>query len=278
MMEAEEIIEEPKANPYNAKKDWHTPIESSKEDANGLFFENPQATSNEAPEETEKPKQKRINYKKRYDDLKRHHDSKIAEFKQREQELVATNQPTYQAPRSPEELEQFKQQYPDLYDTVETIAHSRSSEQVEQLQNQVNMLQQREQEIVQREAIAELQKRHPDFEEIRSDEEFHEWAKLQPEDIQDWIYANPDNAGLASRAIDLYKMEKGLHINVPSKSSKRPAKQATAADMVSTKTTTVDAVQPEKIWTQREIAQMSMAEYDRNEQEIDRAIQEGRVR
>ena len=48
--------------------------------------------------------------------------------------------------------------------------------------------------------------------------------------------------------------------------------------MVSTKTTTVEATQPEKIWTQREIAQMSMAEYDRNEQEIDRAIQEGRVR
>ena len=184
----------------------------------------------------------------------------------------------YQAPRSPEELEEFKQQYPDLYDTVETIAHSRSSEQVEALQNQVSALQKREQEIVQREAISELQKRHPDFEELRSSEEFHEWAKLQPEDIQDWIYANPDNAGLASRAIDLYKMENGLQINVPSKSSKRPAKQASAADMVSTKTTTVDAAQPAKIWTQREIASMSMAEYDKYEQEIDQAIQEGRVR
>jgi len=280
-MEAENIVEEPQANPYNAKKDWATPIQSNTEDANGLFFEKSQATSDEAPEETEKPKQKRTNYKKRYDDLKRHHDSKIAEFKQREQELMAatkTNQPVYQAPRSPEELEEFKQQYPDLYDTVETIAHSRSSEQVEALQNQVSALQKREQEIVQREAISELQKRHPDFEELRSSEEFHEWAKLQPEDIQDWIYANPDNAGLASRAIDLYKMENGLQINVPSKSSKRPAKQASAADMVSTKTTTVDAAQPAKIWTQREIASMSMAEYDKYEQEIDQAIQEGRVR
>ena len=280
-MEAENIVEEPQANPYNAKKDWATPIQSNTEDANGLFFEHSQATSDEAPEETEKPKQKRANYKKRYDDLKRHHDSKIAEFKQREQELLAStqsNKPVYQAPRSPEELEEFKQQYPDLYDTVETIAHSRSSEQVEALQNQVSALQKREQEIVQREAISELQKRHPDFEELRSSEEFHEWAKLQPEDIQDWIYANPDNAGLASRAIDLYKMENGLQINVPSKSSKRPAKQASAADMVSTKTTTVDAAQPAKIWTQREIASMSMAEYDKYEQEIDQAIQEGSVR
>ena len=113
-MEAENIVEEPQANPYNAKKDWATPIQSNTEDANGLFFEHSQATSDEAPEETEKPKQKRANYKKRYDDLKRHHDSKIAEFKQREQELLAStqsNKPVYQAPRSPEELEEFKEKY-----------------------------------------------------------------------------------------------------------------------------------------------------------------------
>jgi hypothetical protein len=52
-----------------------------------------------------------------------------------------------------------------------------------------------------------------------------------------------------------------------------------AADMVSTKTTTVDTNtgQP-KIWTQEEIAALPMDEYDRLESEIDRAIEEGRVR
>jgi hypothetical protein len=52
-----------------------------------------------------------------------------------------------------------------------------------------------------------------------------------------------------------------------------------AADMVSTKTTTVDTNlgQP-KIWTQEEIAALPMDEYDRLESEIDRAGEEGRIR
>ena len=46
--------------------------------------------------------------------------------------------------------------------------------------------------------------------------------------------------------------------------------------MVSTKTTNVEPPQP-KVWTQREIASMSIDDYDKYEEEIDLAIQEGRV-
>jgi hypothetical protein len=46
--------------------------------------------------------------------------------------------------------------------------------------------------------------------------------------------------------------------------------------MVSTKTTTVDTKQP-KVWTRREIAALSMDDYDRYEKEIDQAVMEGRV-
>ena len=47
--------------------------------------------------------------------------------------------------------------------------------------------------------------------------------------------------------------------------------------MVSTKTTAVEAKEP-KIWTQEEISDLSMDEFDRYEKEIDQAIIEGRVR
>jgi hypothetical protein len=47
--------------------------------------------------------------------------------------------------------------------------------------------------------------------------------------------------------------------------------------MVSTKTTSVDTKEP-RIWTKREINALSMDEYDKYEQEIDRAVMEGRVR
>ena len=169
-------------------------------------------------------------------------------------------------------MEKFKQEYPDLYDTVETVAHLRSAEQVNQLQDQLQSIQQREVDILRREAEADLIARHPDFEDIRGSDEFHEWAKKQPEAIQEWIYNNSSNAELASKAIDLFKMENGLRTQIKS----QPKVQGSAADIVSTKTTTVDTKQP-RIWTEREIAKMSLDQFDKYEDEIQQAISEGRV-
>ena len=275
-----ELNQEEVSNPYNMNKAWHTPDGPKSDTADGMFFERPkqQATSEEAPDavENEQAPKKRTNYKKRYDDLKRHYDQKLSEFKQKEQELTAmakNAQPQYEAPKTPEELEKFKTEYPDLYDTVESVAYLRSSEQVNQLQEQLQMIQQREATALKREAEADLISRHPDFEDIRGSDSFHKWADDQPEQIQDWIYKNPDNAMLASKAIDLFKLETGLSTQTKSQPRKP---QGSAADIVSTKTTTVDAQQP-KIWTEREIAAMSLDTFDKYEAEINLAVTEGRV-
>ena len=275
-----ELNQEEVSNPYNMNKAWHTPDGPKSDTADGMFFERPkqQATSEEAPDavENEQAPKKRTNYKKRYDDLKRHYDQKLSEFKQKEQELTAmakNAQPQYEAPKTPEQLEKFKTEYPDLYDTVESVAYMRSSEQVNQLQEQLQMIQQREATALKREAEADLISRHPDFEDIRGSDNFHKWAEDQPEQIQDWIYKNPDNAMLASKAIDLFKLETGLSTQTKSQPRKP---QGSAADMVSTKTTTVDAQQP-KIWTEREIAAMSLDTFDKYEAEINLAVAEGRV-
>ena len=275
-----ELNQEEVSNPYNMNKAWHTPDGPKSDTADGMFFERPkqQATSEEAPDavENEQAPKKRTNYKKRYDDLKRHYDQKLSEFKQKEQELTAmakNAQPQYEAPKTPEQLEKFKTEYPDLYDTVESVAYMRSSEQVNQLQEQLQMIQQREATALKREAEADLISRHPDFEDIRGSDNFHKWADDQPEQIQDWIYKNPVNAMLASKAIDLFKLETGLSTQTKSQPRKP---QGSAADIVSTKTTTVDAQQP-KIWTEREIAAMSLDTFDKYEDEINLAVTEGRV-
>ena len=274
---SEAQYEEEVSNPYNARKAWHTPDTPKMGDADGLFYaEQQQATPEEAPEEEAQPR-KRTNYKKRYDDLKKHYDQKLAEFKQTEQELRAEAvqaQPAYSPPKSEEELESFKQEYPDLYNTVETVAHMQSQRQVADLEAQLQSMRQRESEVLRREAESTLKQRHPDFEDLRGDDDFHEWAKEQPEQIQDWIYNNPDNVTLASKAIDLYKLETGKS---QTKSQPRQQRsQGSAADMVSTKTTSVDSKQP-KIWTEREIAAMSLDQFDRYEDEIKQAMMEGRV-
>ena len=280
MSEVVENIEEPEANPYNAKKSWHTPDKPKTDDADSLFFAPPQATPEEAPEEEEVQPKKRTNYKKRYDDLKKHYDDRVSQFKQREQELEAqarSVQPSYEAPKSLEDLERFKNEYPDLYDTVESVAHLRSEQQVGELREQLSAIQMREAEILKREAETTLRERHPDFEDIRGDETFHQWAETQPQQIQDWIYDNPDNVALASKAIDLYKLETGQPTTQTRRSPrKQSATRESAADIVSTKTTQIDSAQP-KIWTEREIAAMSVDQFDKFEDEINQAMVEGRV-
>ena len=226
--------------------------------------------------EKDKP-YKRPNYKKRYDDLKKHYDSKLNEFKQREIELIEQAQEgkvKYTPPNSEEELKEFKQKYPDVYDVVETVANLQSKNKAKHLEEKIKLLQEREQQLIKLDSEKELKVNHPDFDEIRNSDEFHEWAKSQPESIQDWIYKNTADPGAASRALDLFKSDMGFsNKEKPSKSSN---KKASAANMVSAKTTNVEPKQA-KIWTEQEILALSPAEYDKLEKEIDKAWEEGRI-
>ena len=280
-------VQEENANPYNMNKPWHTEDEIGFQDADGVFFEKPKAKKEAdieepveqvAKEETPKDEPyKRPDYKKRYDDLKKHYDSKLNEFKSREQELLeqaAENRPSYVAPKSPEDLEKFREEYPDVYEVVETVSHLQSEEKSKDLREKLERLQSREQELIRKDAEKRLMDKHPDFEDIRNSDDFHGWAKEQPKSIQDWVYNNADDADLASRALDLFKKDIGMDV-APKKSRSKQSKKS-AADMVSTKTTSVEP-QQEKVWTEREIAKMSMAEFDKDEAEISTAMQEGRI-
>jgi vacuolar-type H+-ATPase subunit I/STV1 len=283
----EQQEQEVTSNPYNMRKPWHTPDGPRKPKADSLYYEDEddqpsskQATRQKAPAD-EEASNNETNYKKRYDDLKKHYDQKLNEFRQREEQLKAeakAAQPEYRAPKSEEDLARFKEQYPDLYDTVETVAHMRSQQEIEALRQKMSAIEAREMEIARREAETSLKERHPDFDEIRGDDAFHEWAKEQPDQIQDWIYNNPDNVTLAVKALDLYKLETGKATQKQrGRPRKEPQEQGSAADMVSTKTTSVDAKQP-RIWTESEIAKMSLDQFDKYEEEIREAMIEGRVR
>ena len=279
-------VQEDNANPYNQKKSWHEGVEESFEDATGMYFEKPKAKAKQPEQEVEQEVQeespkdqpyKKPDYKKRYDDLKKHYDSKLNEFKAREQELIdeaTKNRPTYKAPKSPEEIEQFRKEYPDVYEVVETVSHLQAEEKSKDLKEKLERLQEREKELVRKDAEKRLMDKHPDFEDIRNSDDFHGWAKEQPKSIQDWIYKNADDADLASRALDLFKRDIGID-SAPKKSDSKKSKKS-AADMVSTKTTAVEP-KSEKVWTEKEIANMSMDEFDKYEKEISQAMSEGRI-
>ena len=289
------VQKEETPNPYNANKPWHKGKDKPFLSSDTMYFEEPseknklfktdnitevEAEGSVNTEELETKKDspyKRPDYKKRYDDLKKHYDSKLNEFKSREQELIeeaTKNRTDYKAPKSPEELEQFKTEYPDVYEVVETVSHLQSEEKSKDLREKLEKLQSREQELIRKDAEKRLMDKHPDFEDIRNSDDFHGWAKEQPKSIQDWVYDNADDADLASRALDLFKKDIGMDV-APKKSNSTQSKKS-AADMVSTKTTSVEPKQ-EKVWTEREIANMSMAQFDKHEAEISQAMQEGRI-
>ena len=286
-------VKEEVPNPYNAKKDWHTDDGKAFESSNNVYFEAPQnrlfdsnditevgqegSVNTEELESKKNAPYKKPDYKKRYDDLKKHYDSKLNEFKSREQELIVEatqNRTDYKAPKSPEELEEFKNNYPDVYEVVETVAHMQSESKAKVLEERLSKLQERETQLVRQDAEKTLMDRHPDFEDIRNSDDFHGWAKEQHSSIQAWVYDNNDDASLASRALDLFKKDFGIEA-ITKSSSKKPTRQS-AADMVSTKTTSVEPNQ-QKVWSLKEIEAMSVAEFDKFETEISDAMQNGLI-
>ena len=284
---------ETEANPYNAKKDYidYEQVEANAKepfaDANTMAVKKDQPKvvvdtmrSQEPEEDTpeeqaDKPYQK-VDYKKRYDDLKKHYDGRVNSFKSREEELLAeirTNRPKYKAPKSAEEIEAFKKEYPDVYGVVETVAHLRSSKETEDLKQEIKSLKELNQTVNKEKAEARLARMHPDFEQIRESDAFHSWAESQPEAIKGWVYGNATNAELASRAIDLFKQDTGKSKSKPELSGDLVA----ASEMVKVKNSKEIGYGSKKIWTRSQIAAMSQSEFDKNEKSITDAMSEGRV-
>jgi hypothetical protein len=282
---AENKQQEETPNPYNAKKAWHNSDDKPFISSESIFYGNQPEQVEAVKEEVQVEQEtvqdkpyKKPNYKKRYDDMKSHYDKKLNEWRQEKEELlneVSSNRPEYKAPKSPEELEQFKEQYPEVFEVVETVSHMQSEKRTQELEEKLQTLQLREAEKTRIEAENSLIAKHPDFNDIRNSEDFTSWTSEQPIAIRDWITTNADDAELAARILDLYKKDRNIEPTAVKKSNSKKTK-ASAADMVSTKTTTVEP-QQDKIWSQREISALSMDEFDKLEDEINKAWTEGRI-
>jgi hypothetical protein len=217
-------------------------------------------------------------FKKRYDDLKRHYDSTIEKHKDELQSLrsqleQSTNQ--FVPPKSPAELDAWRKEYPDVYAMMETIAMDKATTRTAELEDKYKNLQQQQEQIAKEKAEVELLKLHPDFGEIRQQDQFHSWAEKQDPIIQDWLYKNTSNAKLAARALDLYKMDQG--ISTLNKKEKADVKKEAAKAITKTKKSTETDIPKKKVWTTSEISRMKPHEFEKFEKEIDLARLEGRI-
>ena len=217
-------------------------------------------------------------FKKRYDDLKKHYDSTINKHKDELHSLrtqLESSTKQFVAPKSKDELEAWRKEYPDVYDMVETIAMDKATTQSAELESKFKNLQVQQEQIAKEKAEVELLKIHPDFNDIRSKDEFHQWAEKQDPTIQGWLYENTSNAKLAARAIDLFKMDNGQS-NLTKKEEKDVKKEAAKAISKTRKSTESD-IPKKKVWTTSEISRLKPHEFEKLEKEIDLARLEGRI-
>ena len=216
-------------------------------------------------------------YKKRYDDLKKHYDKKLEEWKREREGLEAANKVSdtgVQVPTTPEEITEFKQKYPDVYKVVESVASMQAEQRAGDLRGEIDSLKKREEDLIVQSAYKELTTLHPDFQEIKTDEKFLQWLDEQPESISDGIYKNNKDARWASRVLDLYKADVGM------KKEPRKTNTKSAAEVVKTtkvKEITTDANANKKVWKGSDIARLKPWEFEKVEAEIDLARQEGRI-
>ena len=217
-------------------------------------------------------------FKKRYDDLKKHYDSTINKHKDEVRTLrtqLESSTKQFVPPKSKTELEAWRKEYPDVYDMVETIAMDKATTQTAELENKYKSLQLQQEQIAKEKAEVELLKVHPDFNELRANDDFHAWAEQQDPTIQGWLYENTSNSKLAARAIDLYKMDRGL-IKLTKKEEKDVKKEAAKA-ISKTKKATDSDIPKKKIWTTSEISKLKPHQFEKFEKEIDLARLEGRI-
>ena len=216
-------------------------------------------------------------FKKRYDDLKKHYDSTINKHKEELTSLrtqLESSTKQFVPPKSKEELEAWRKEYPDVYDMVETIAINKATTQTADLETKYKDLKLQQEQIAKEKAEVELLKFHPDFNEIRANDDFHEWAEQQDPTIQGWLYENTSNSKLAARAIDLYKADRGIG---KAKKEDKDLKKEAAKAISKTKKATDSDIPKKKIWTASEISKLKPHQFEKFEKEIDLARLEGRI-
>lgn len=214
-------------------------------------------------------------FKKRYSDLRRHQQQQAEEFKKEiealKSQLNQAAQKEMKLPKSDEDIEQWAADYPDVAAIVETIAMKKAREQSSALEERMKAIDELQSSATKEKAEAELMRLHPDFNDIRDSDEFHEWAEEQPKWVQDALYDNDNDARSAARAIDLYKADMGIK-------KEKPKSDKDAAKSVSPKNTRNKPQEDEQSSYLREsqVQKMSPQEYEKHSDEIMEAIRSGK--
>jgi len=215
-------------------------------------------------------------FKKRYGDLRRHSQKKENELQEQIDELrsqlEASTKKEIQYPKSEAELESWMEKYPDVAQIVETIAMKKAHEQASEFESKFKQIDDMKLEAMREKAEAELMQVHPDFEELRDTDDFHNWVEEQPKWVQDALYDNDTDSRSAARAIDLYKADMGIT------TKKKSSKDKDAAKAIGTRSerSSPESDETKSYIKESDVNRMTAQQYEKNADAIAEAIRTGK--
>jgi|TARA_R110000787_G_scaffold246396_1_gene352154 hypothetical protein len=210
-------------------------------------------------------------FKQRYGDLRRHSAAKDQELNDKvtklETQLKLAADNKLVLPKSDQDIEAWSKQHPDVASIVEAIADRKAVERSTDLDARLKEIEDLRADAKRDKAEAELIGYHPDFEGIRSSDEFHNWADEQPKWVKDALYENQDDARSVSRVIDLYKQDNNIK-----KSSTSSADRDAASSVKARTRNTPESDESKKYLSESIVNKMSAREYERRSEEIHDAM------
>ena len=250
-------------------------IQKDQEELEQLIAENKGEVKVEAEEQEPEPTTaEEKTFKKRYGDLRRHAQQKEADLQEQinqlREQLDSATKKQIELPKSDEDIEAWTKKYPDVAGIVETIAIKKSKEQAQELESRIQKINEMQESATKEKAEVELLKIHPDFVDIREDDDFHNWAEEQPQWVQKALYENDNDAMSAARAIDLYKADRNI---VKKKTSSKDAALATNTKSTRTKPQTNEE---STYLRESQVQKMSSQEYEKRADEVMEAIRNGK--
>ena len=272
---AEEIQSEKKVAFANRKYTNEDRVKREEEELEQLIAEQKGETEQETKQEAEPANAEEKSFKKRYGDLRRHMQQKEQEwtdkFGQLQNQLDSATKQEIKLPKSEQELDAWAKKYPDVAKIVETIAIKKAKEQSADLEERVKVVDEMRLAAAREKAEVELLTIHPDFDKIRDDDDFHEWADEQPKWVQQALYENDNDARAASRAIDLYKSDRGI------KTKKITSDRDAAKSVGNTRSRSrVSSDESGGVLTESVVSKMTPQEYEKRSDEIMEAIRTGK--
>lgn len=195
-------------------------------------------------------------WKKRHGDLRRLSQKQAEDLKKANERLAALEREKHSADLpSAEEAAEWAKTNPKAAAIIRALASEASpSNDVEEIRR----------ELAKNKQEVSIKKVHPDFEDITTSDEFHDWAESQTRSVQNLIYDGDVDDVIW--AINLYKKElvkaenpnKAAAKNVISKSSNAPVDESN-----------------KKRFSESQVQKMPLHEYEKNEAAIKEAMKNG---